>query len=58
MFETEGNPIATEVEYGGLNDAQWMLTNGTDLAPTICQAGNVTDIWFSYFLDYVELCND
>ena len=41
----EGNPIATEVEYGGMNDCLRILNEEQDAK------------WLDYYLDYVEFLN-
>ena len=46
MNHNEGNLIAGEVEYGGMNDCLFMLNEEHDAK------------WFDYYLDYVEFLND
>ena len=51
MNHDEGNPIAGEVEYGGMNDSlemnsEYMLTEEHNTK------------WLDYYLDYVEFLND
>jgi len=49
MNHDEGNPIATEVEYGGMNDTLEQLTESNKL---------IHKVWLDYYLDYVEFLND
>ena len=46
MNHEEGNPIAGEVEYGGMNDSIMMLNERHNTK------------WLDYYLDYVEFLND
>ena len=46
MNHEEGNPIAGEVEYGGMNDSLMMITEEQDAK------------WLDYYLSYVEFLND
>ena len=53
----EGNPIATEVEYGGLNDCRNQLTEmwvtwGNHEEPRPSQL-----VWLKHYLDYVDFLN-
>jgi len=48
MNHDEGNPIASEVEYSGMNDSLGILNIHY----------NPSARWLSYYLDYVEFLND
>ena len=48
MWSTyEGNPIAGEVEYGGLSDSLEQLSQPHEAAPQ----------WLYYYLEYVDFLN-
>ena len=49
MNHDEGNPIAGEVEYGGMNDSLNMLNEIDKL---------IHVRWLDYYLSYVEFLND
>ena len=51
MNHDEGNLIATEVEYSGMNDSLMILTE-YDFDKSCINR------WLSYYLDYVEFLNN
>jgi len=51
MNHEEGNPIAGEVEYGGMNDSLEMNSE------YMLNEDHATK-WLDYYLDYVEFLND
>ena len=51
MNHDEGNPIAGEVEYGGMNDSLMM-----NVDYMLTKEHNTK--WLKYYLDYVEFLNE
>ena len=51
MNHDEGNPIAGEVEYGGMNDSLMM-----NVDYMLNEEHNTK--WLEYYLDYVEFLNE